>query len=175
MTVQIHLSILLAIDDFLPILTDRWDLYVLTNNTTDDAQSGRLKSLEPTILRYLKKHPKSQPALVLRLVLLERLGSPEPPLLRAFQEVKATGELSSRSAWWINSALRDMQRCELFIQGIHMKCANSVVNGRGSTAGIVSILLGGATRSTGSRRTGLPSRCCCLGYNRHGHFKSKDV
>ena len=78
---------------------------------SDDIQSHRLKPAESIVLRYLKKHPKSQPALILRMVLLERLHDDVPAVLIAFDEVKASGELSTRGAWWVNITLRNIQRC----------------------------------------------------------------
>ena len=46
------------------------------------------------------------------MVLLERSGSPDAAVLRAFEEVKATGEVKGRSAWWVATTFRNIQRCE---------------------------------------------------------------
>jgi hypothetical protein len=79
---------------------------------TDDISEQRYKPAESTIARHLKKHPKSQPALVLRMVLLEKTGKSSHEVLRAYQDVKGTGELSARSMWWTCLTLRGIGRRE---------------------------------------------------------------
>jgi len=79
----------------------------------DDISYGRFKSAQNTVDRHLKKHPKSQPALVLRMVLSEKTGGSDKEVVNAFEAVRATGELTGRSAWWVGNTLRSIQRREL--------------------------------------------------------------
>jgi N-terminal acetyltransferase B complex non-catalytic subunit len=79
----------------------------------DDISEQRLKPADTALSRHLKKHPRSQPALVLRAVVLEKLGYPAEDVLRVYKEARATGEFSPRSIFWAGLALRGVGRREV--------------------------------------------------------------
>lgn len=84
----------------------------LTNTSPDDVQYGRLKSAKDAVERWLKKHPKSQPALVLRMVLAEKQRLGAAAVLRAYGDIKRTAPYSGRSVWFIALALKNIRRRE---------------------------------------------------------------
>ena len=90
----------------------------------DGIAAGRLKSASSLVERHLKKHPASQPALVLRVVLLERIGSPEQEVLKSWESVKKTGDLTTRSAWFIGTTFRNLGRRDLTLQIYQNQWAN---------------------------------------------------
>ena len=51
----------------------------------DDISMGKYKSAEATVSRHLKKNPKSQPALALRMYLLDKLGGGTKAVLSALE------------------------------------------------------------------------------------------
>ena len=87
-------------------------LHLELGSRTDDVSYGRYKVAQNALDRHLKKSPKSQPALILRMVMLEKTGADDKDVLKAFEAVKVTGELSARGAWWVGNTLRALQRCE---------------------------------------------------------------
>jgi len=46
------------------------------------------------------------------MVLLEKTGASDKEVVAAFASVRATGELTARSAWWVGNTLRSIQRRE---------------------------------------------------------------
>ena len=62
--------------------------------------------------KILKKNPKSQPGLVLRLRLQLAIQQPEEKIVEGFEKVKTTGDLSSQSAWHITYVLKQINRRE---------------------------------------------------------------
>ena len=90
----------------------------------DDILAGRLKSASAIVERHLKKHPKSQPALVLRTVILERSESAETAILEAWGAVKKTGDLTTRSAWLIGTTFRNLGRRDLTLEIYQSQWAN---------------------------------------------------
>lgn len=88
------------------------ELRIELSSRTDDVSYGRYKVAQNALDRHIKKSPKSQPALILRMIMLEKTGADDKDVLKAFEAVKATGELSSRGAWWVGTTLRSLQRCE---------------------------------------------------------------
>ncbi|ORX35576.1 N-acetyltransferase B complex non catalytic subunit-domain-containing protein [Kockovaella imperatae] len=82
----------------------------------DDISNGRLKSASSQVERHLKKHGGSQPARILRMVLLERVDASESAILEAWEDVKKTGELSSRGMWWVAMTFRNIGRRDLSLQ-----------------------------------------------------------
>ncbi|KAL1411365.1 mitochondrial distribution and morphology [Vanrija albida] len=81
----------------------------------DDIQLGRLDAANDAAERWLAKHPRSQPALVMRMVLAEKRGRGQRAVLAAYDDVKATGPLSGRSVWWIALTLRNTRRLDLVL------------------------------------------------------------
>ncbi|WVQ83099.1 hypothetical protein IAT38_005237 [Cryptococcus sp. DSM 104549] len=83
----------------------------------DDISSHRLAPAQATLTRYLKKHPKSQPALILRMYILNKTGSSDTEVLKVFREVQALGgakkEMTGRGVWWCTLTLRNMGRLDL--------------------------------------------------------------
>jgi N-terminal acetyltransferase B complex non-catalytic subunit len=74
--------------------------------------AGRLKAAQAAVDKALKKSPKSQPALILRMAILEKAGGSERDVLKAYKAAKALGEPSARGVWWISVVFRNMQRRE---------------------------------------------------------------
>ncbi|EIW66004.1 hypothetical protein TREMEDRAFT_35664 [Tremella mesenterica DSM 1558] len=79
----------------------------------EDISENRLKSADTTITRWLKKHPKSQPALVLRASILQRAGETEEMVVAAIQEVRGTGRLTERSLAWIGMTCKNIGRIDI--------------------------------------------------------------
>lgn len=78
----------------------------------EDVQSGKYKLASAEVTRFLKKSPRSQPALLLRAYLLTKLGGTESEVLQTWQSVERTGELSPRGMWWADVLMRTIGRCE---------------------------------------------------------------
>ncbi|KAL7423966.1 mitochondrial distribution and morphology [Cryptotrichosporon argae] len=81
----------------------------------DDVQANKPKAASATVERWLKKHPKSQPALVLRMVVLEKQGAPISAVLKAYTDVERTLPLSGRSMWYAALTLGAIARADLVL------------------------------------------------------------
>ncbi|WWD16993.1 hypothetical protein CI109_101429 [Kwoniella shandongensis] len=98
----------------------------------DDISSHRLAPASSTLNRYLKKHPKSQPALILKMYILQKTSpsssNTEDEVMKLFREVKGLavtsnggkkeGEqggfvMTGRGVWWCALTLRNMGRLDL--------------------------------------------------------------
>ncbi|KAK8864694.1 hypothetical protein IAR55_001946 [Kwoniella newhampshirensis] len=94
----------------------------------DDISSHRLSPASSTLNRYLKKHPKSQPALILKMYISQKTATTNDAVLMIFKEVrslavnanggKKEGEpggfvMSGRGVWWCALTLRNMGRLDL--------------------------------------------------------------
>ncbi|WVW84264.1 hypothetical protein I302_106294 [Kwoniella bestiolae CBS 10118] len=82
----------------------------------DDISSHRLTSAQSTITRHLKKSPKSQPALILKLYIQQKNGISEEELLGLYDQIKGMGEMSGRGVWWVGLVFRNMGRTDLALQ-----------------------------------------------------------
>ncbi|WWC69868.1 uncharacterized protein I206_103811 [Kwoniella pini CBS 10737] len=80
----------------------------------DDVSSHRLAPAQSTLTRYLKKNPKSQPALILKLYINQKLGSADDDeLLKSYKQIKSLGEMTGRGVWWVGLIFRNMGRTDL--------------------------------------------------------------
>ncbi|WOO81229.1 N-alpha-acetyltransferase 25, NatB auxiliary subunit [Vanrija pseudolonga] len=87
----------------------------------EDIQMGRVEAAHDAAERWLTRNPRSQPALVIRMVLCEKRKRGTRAVLAAYDDVRATGPLSGRSVWWIALTLRNIRRPDLVLalyQGI---------------------------------------------------------
>ncbi|OCF74339.1 hypothetical protein I204_04710 [Kwoniella mangroviensis CBS 8886] len=82
----------------------------------DDISSHRLTSAQSTLTRYLKKSPKSQPALILKMYIQQKNGVSEDDLLGSYEQIKGLGEMSGRGVWWVGLIFRNMARTDLALQ-----------------------------------------------------------
>ncbi|WWD03229.1 hypothetical protein V865_001280 [Kwoniella europaea PYCC6329] len=82
----------------------------------DDISSHRLSSAQSTLTRYLKKSPKSQPALILKMYIQQKNGVSEDDLLGLYEQIKGLGEMSGRGVWWVGLIFRNMARTDLALQ-----------------------------------------------------------
>nr|XP_018262725.1 uncharacterized protein I303_04205 [Kwoniella dejecticola CBS 10117]OBR84883.1 hypothetical protein I303_04205 [Kwoniella dejecticola CBS 10117] len=84
----------------------------------DDVSSHRLSFAQSTLTRYLKKNPKSQPALILKLYINQKTGAfaDQEELLRLYAQIKGLGEMTGRGVWWVGLVFRNMGRTDLALQ-----------------------------------------------------------
>ncbi|WVR06742.1 hypothetical protein IAU60_003777 [Kwoniella sp. DSM 27419] len=82
----------------------------------DDISSHCISSASSTLNRYLKKNPKSQPGLTIKMYILQKTGADETDILAVYENVKALGEMSGRGIWWTGMVLRNMGRLDLALQ-----------------------------------------------------------
>ncbi|WRT66679.1 uncharacterized protein IL334_003639 [Kwoniella shivajii] len=82
----------------------------------DDISSHRLIPAQSTLTRYLKKHAKSQPALILKMYINQKTGSTEQDILNLYDQVKSLGDMTGRGVWWSGLTLRNMGRRDLALK-----------------------------------------------------------
>ncbi|KAK4685849.1 N-terminal acetyltransferase B complex non-catalytic subunit, partial [Tremellales sp. Uapishka_1] len=82
----------------------------------EDIQYKRYKVADQTVARWLKKHPKSQPGIVLRMVIQERTGSSEKAILKTYGEAKKAGPILGRSGMYVAITFRNMRRLDLVLK-----------------------------------------------------------
>ncbi|CAK9781194.1 hypothetical protein CC85DRAFT_331142 [Cutaneotrichosporon oleaginosum] len=81
----------------------------------DDIHEGRLKTAQAAVDRWLKKHPKSQTALVARMMLADLTGQGRAAVLKVYEDVQATAPLSPRSIWRVAAVLRSIRCPEMVL------------------------------------------------------------
>ncbi|OCF31945.1 hypothetical protein I316_06328 [Kwoniella heveanensis BCC8398] len=85
----------------------------------DDISNHRLTQAQSALARYLKKSPKSQPGLIIKMYILQKMGSApggDEEILGLYETVKGLGEISGRGIWWIGLTLRNMGRLDLALE-----------------------------------------------------------
>lgn len=91
----------------------------------DDISLHRIVPAQQTIARYLKKHPKSQPALIINMYIMQKTGAEESDVLQVYKQIQALAgpkkEMTGRGVWWCTLTLRNMGRCKSLIQSSHKK------------------------------------------------------
>nr|ODN99855.1 hypothetical protein L204_02295 [Cryptococcus depauperatus CBS 7855] len=82
----------------------------------DDVSYHRISAAQQTLNKYLKKHAKSQPALILKMYILFKSDADEGDILDVFKQVQALAgpkkEMTGRGVWWCTLTLRNMGRCK---------------------------------------------------------------
>ncbi|GMK53932.1 hypothetical protein CspeluHIS016_0105180 [Cutaneotrichosporon spelunceum] len=81
----------------------------------DDIHEGRMKTAQAAVDKWLKKHPKSQTALVARMMLTDATGQGRAAVLQAYEDVNATAPLSPRSIWRVSTVLRSIRCPEMVL------------------------------------------------------------
>ncbi|ORY26335.1 N-acetyltransferase B complex non catalytic subunit-domain-containing protein [Naematelia encephala] len=81
-----------------------------------DWSTGRYKSADAQLRQHLKKYPRSQPGLVLRLLLIGKQNASISEILSAYRDVRTTGDLSARSLWGCTLALRSAGRQDMILE-----------------------------------------------------------
>ncbi|ODN77635.1 hypothetical protein L202_04793 [Cryptococcus amylolentus CBS 6039] len=85
----------------------------------DDVASHRLAPASSALTRYLKKHPKSQPALIIKMYITHKMKGEEgeEEAMKIFREVMVLGgkgkEMTGRGVWWVTLTLRQMGKLAL--------------------------------------------------------------
>nr|KIR49824.1 hypothetical protein I312_00916 [Cryptococcus bacillisporus CA1280] len=83
----------------------------------DDISLHRIVPAQQTIARYLKKHPKSQPALIINMYIMQKTGAEESDVLQVYKQIQALAgpkkEMTGRGVWWCTLTLRNMGRLDL--------------------------------------------------------------
>ncbi|OWZ57752.1 hypothetical protein C368_00920 [Cryptococcus neoformans 125.91] len=83
----------------------------------DDISLHRIVPAQQTIARYLKKHPKSQPALIINMYIMQKTGADESDILQVYKQIQALAgpkkEMTGRGVWWCTLTLRNMGRLDL--------------------------------------------------------------
>lgn len=84
--------------------------------SADDISLHRIVPAQQTIARYLKKHPKSQPALIINMYIMQKTGAEESDILQVYKQIQALAgpkkEMTGRGVWWCTLTLRNMGRCK---------------------------------------------------------------
>ncbi|BEI85550.1 hypothetical protein CcaverHIS002_0509510 [Cutaneotrichosporon cavernicola] len=81
----------------------------------DDIHEGRMKTAQAAVDRWLKKHPKSQVALVARMMLADATRQGRAAVLKAYEDVQTTAPLSPRSIWRVSTVLRSIRCPEMVL------------------------------------------------------------
>ncbi|WVF71131.1 hypothetical protein IAT40_005928 [Kwoniella sp. CBS 6097] len=82
----------------------------------DDISNHRLTQAQSALTRYLKKSPKSQPGLIIKMYILQKTGGGDEEILGLYESVKGLGDISGRGIWWIGLTLRNMGRLDLALE-----------------------------------------------------------
>ncbi|WVQ99727.1 hypothetical protein IAU59_006869 [Kwoniella sp. CBS 9459] len=82
----------------------------------DDISNHRLSQAQSALTRYLRKSPKSQPGLIIKMYILQKTGGADGEILALYENVKTLGEISGRGIWWIGLTLKNMGRLDLALQ-----------------------------------------------------------